>query len=63
MGSEGDCGNCQGGNYIGADCGCQGGTGEYFGGYVGGGVPAEAISEDNVLPQGSGTYPGPVTGN
>ena len=66
------------GGYIGesgGDCGCQGNTGEYFGGYVGEGAPPveyggyegsyEGTYEGNVVPggtvsEGSGTYPGPT---
>lgn len=59
-----DCGSCENGSYMGGDCGCQTGTGEYFGGYVEGSAPpVGVINEGNVMPQGSGTYPGPVTGN
>ncbi len=62
-----DCVPCESG-YIGGqngysgDCGCQTDSGEYFGGYVEGGVPqgyeGSVIPEGTVI-QGSGTYPSP----
>ncbi len=73
MPCESECMPCDSGymggstGYVGeGDCGCQTAPGEYFGGYLEGSAPpAGAIQggavEGNVYPQGSGTYPGPVT--
>lgn len=57
------CNNCGeiGGDsgYIGGDCGCQTMPGEYFGGFVEGSDPPPPGS-GLVVPQGSGTLPGPT---
>jgi len=67
-----DCVPCESGGYIegntgylgdaGADYGCQTGTGEFFGGYVGDNVPPTMV-EGTAIPEGSGAYPGPRPAN
>jgi len=62
--NDGSTGYISEGGYVGeGDCGCQTGPGgQYFGGYLEGSAPPQGM-EGAVIPGGSSTYPGPVSGN